>query len=498
MEPFHAVSLVQKVVRERVAVETNEEAIHDATVASQSRATAVLGGPASVAPSSSPQTLVAPQTPYAGFLDQATQAYLSQLGAATSLTQQQAGLPDQAKTYFSQLNAATAAAQQMGSVQPATTWVPARSPVPPAASKESAAPSLLDVTMSKQDFDQTSGALKEASADIVMMQGKLDREAEAARKTEQRYEAVQQRLHETEDAAYSMEKRIKVLEAEVDRHRTEEAMDLQLRNDLQAKLSKADAGFNEAQQRVAAAEARRAQWQQAAKDSEARRVEAEARLAKKTQEEREHVMSEKASEERLAQYLQESSQAVHASHELAQQGAASFTRAVAQLQEANTQVSKLRQELNGQKELAQEAWVAAQEQERRMNASAARRMAAERHLADSLAALQGLEPVSTLQTRHSDSLQLVPASPVNSQATSWPVPEPLRFEANAPETLVGRSSPELTMPLMDSVPLPMPPLTPQPAPPVVDSRGVEQVDTKRAGTLEGMLNQLYILLSQRH
>jgi len=324
-----------------------------------------------------------------------------------------------------------------------------------------------------------------------MMQGRLDKEAEATRRAEQQSKAILQRLHESEEAAGSMHKRIgdleaevdhqrageaaadsmhkriRELEAEVDHLRTVEAMETQLRNDLQSKLSQADAGLNEAVHRVAAAEAKQVQMQQAAKDSEARRVAAEIRLAAKTREERDRMMSQKASEERVARDLQESSLAVRASHELVQQGAAS-------LQEANKQVLKLRQELIGQKERAQDAWRAAQEQERRMNAVAAGRMVAERRLADSLATLQGLELVATPSgTPHSDAVQLI--GPVTPQAS-------------AQETLVPRSFPELTLPTA--------PLAPLPAPPLVDARAIKQEDAKRGGALQGLLNQLYILLTQ--
>jgi len=527
-EPSHGASLVQKVVRERVSVQSDEEAIHDATVPVQLQATKLEGG-ADTAMSffSSPAVAAIPQQPNAGFLDPATQAYLSQLGAATSGTQQQAGLRDQAQAYLGQLSAATVAAQQqVGSLQFPTTLVSPRSSAIPVGSKERGDQSLLDVTMKKQQLDQTLVSLKEASTQIMMMQGKLDNEAEATRRAEQHSESVLKRLHESEEAANSMHKRIgdleakvhhqregeaaadsmhkriRELEAEVDHQHTEEAVETQLRNDLQSTLSQTDAGLNEALNRVAAAEATQVQLQHAAKDSEARKVEAEARLAAKTREEGEHMMSEKASEKQVAQTLQESSLAMRASDELVQQSAGTFSRAVAQLQEANTQVLKLRQELHGQKEMAQETWRAASEQERLLKSSAAERMAAERRLADSLAALQGLEPVAILSgTRHSDSPQPMQASPVYSQATSWPVPEPalpLEPVASAPETLVPVSSPELMFPLMEPSPMPVAPLAPLPAPPLVNARAVEQADTKRRGTIQGILNQLYILLAQRN
>jgi len=314
--------------------------------------------------------------------------------------------------------------------------------------------------MKKQQLDQTLVSLKEASTQIMMMQGKLDNEAEATRRAEQQSKAIWQRLHESEEAAGSMQERIGDLEAEVDHQRTEEARETRLRDDLLLKLSQADAGLK-------AAEAKQVQMQQAAKDSEARRVAAEIRLAAKTREERDRMMSQKASEERVARDLQESSLAVRASHELVQQGAAS-------LQEANKQVLKLRQELIGQTERAQDAWRAAQEQERRMNAVAAGRMVAERRLADSLATLQGLELVATPSgTPHSDAVQLI--GPVTPQAS-------------AQETLVPRSFPELTLPTA--------PLAPLPAPPLVDARAIKQEDAKRGGALQGLLNQLYILLTQ--
>merc|ERR1719195_1264712 len=49
-EPSHAASLVQKLVRERVAVQTDEEAIHDGTVPVQLPATTIVRGSDSATP----------------------------------------------------------------------------------------------------------------------------------------------------------------------------------------------------------------------------------------------------------------------------------------------------------------------------------------------------------------------------------------------------------------------------------------------------------------
>jgi len=137
-EPSHGASLVQKVVRERVSVQSDEEAIHDATVPVQLQATTLVGGADDVASSfSAPAVAAILQQPHAGFLDQATQAYLSQLGVATSVPQQQGGLRDQAQAYLGQLNAATAAAQQqVGSLQFPTTVVSPRSSAIPVGSRK--------------------------------------------------------------------------------------------------------------------------------------------------------------------------------------------------------------------------------------------------------------------------------------------------------------------------------------------------------------------------
>jgi len=487
-EPFHAASLVQKMVRERVAAQTDSEPIHAATVQMQLPATSVGEAYNAASSFSAPAEAEISQQPNAGFLDPATQQYLSQLGAATSATQQQGRLLDQAHAYLGQLNAAAAAQQQVSSAQPPTVWVSPRSSSIPLAS----AHSLFDVNLPKQRLDQALTASAQ-----IMMQGKLDREAEATRNAEQRSEAILKRLHESEGVADSMHKRIRELEAEVDRQRLEEATESQFRNNLQLKLSQADVRLKEAQNRVVAAQAKQMLLQQAAQDSEARRIEAQAHLAAKTREEMEHMKLEKASEERIAQYFQESSQAVHASREMVQQSAASLSNEVAQLQEAaSAQLLKLRQELNGQKETAQEASRTAQEASRAVQEQERLRIDAERRLADTLAALQDLEHAA-IQSSHSDSPQLRQVNAVHSQATSWPVPEPalsLQPVATAPETLASRSSPELTLPLME----PVAPLAPLPAPPLVNAQAVQQESTKQGGTLQGLLNQLYVLLAEHH